>query len=561
MLLRVGLVTVFLSGALWMDLNVLVDWSSPRVLALVGLIVGTYALTILYGVLLTRLRALRALSVAQVVMDLIITAILIMATGGLRASVFLFTLFLPIVAAAIMLGRAAALASATATASIIGLLAAMSIGYVRSPFSEQSFVIQSEAFVRTTLFEGSIHVATAYLLAWISGQLAKQLGDIKTELAQQQVDLRELRALNANILQSLNSGLLTITQQQIIIYFNQAAEQITGHRADAVFGKPLSEVFPEIAAQLPSPRHTLGGQERRFESLYARPDGASIFLGFSISALRDAQQQHSGQIVIFQDLTHIKRLEQQARRSEHLAAIGQLSAAIAHEIRNPLASISGSVEMLQLLGEPGEDERLLMEIIVREVSRLNTLITQFLEYSRPRTLSYEAASPAALVEEVLSLFRHQAQHVILRAEISPQTREARFMLDHEALRQVLWNLLNNAVEAMTQASSPQPTLSVTLSVEDDQSMEPWLALGVEDAGPGIPEALRTRIFEPFFTTKAQGTGLGLATIYRLIEEHGGRCTLEPAQALGGARFVVRLPAHRAMTASPDTSGEARAQGG
>lgn len=548
MLLRVVLVTIFLSGALLLDINALVDWSSPRVVTLVSLIVLTYALTIIYAVLLPRLKGLRGLGRAQVAMDLLVTGTLIIATGGMRSSVFLFTLFLPIIAAAIMLGRGAALISATFTSGVIVILASMAIGYIESPFSEQSFVIQSAAYVRSVLFESSLHIVTSYLLAWISGQLAKQLGEIKSELAQQQVDIRELRALNENILESLNSGLISITLGQMIIYFNQAAEQITGLNAAAVFGRPLNEVFPQIADHLPDPMRTLSNQERRFEGRYERPDGEEIYLGFSISVLRNALRQPSGQIVIFQDLTHIKQLEQHAKRSEHLAAIGQLSAAIAHEIRNPLASISGSVEMLQMMSSGDDDERMLMDIILREVHRLNALITQFLEYSRPRHMMFEPLDVATLLDEILSLFRHRAGHVIIEAEISPKTKSKEFMLDREALRQVIWNLLNNAIESMTQAKS-EAKLHVRLELVEDMFLSQQLILSVEDSGPGVPEKLKTRIFEPFFTTKTQGTGLGLATLYRLIEEHGGQCALEEPEELQGARFVVRLPAITAQEAA------------
>lgn len=548
MLLRVVLVTTFLSGALLLDINALVDWSSPRVVTLVSLIVLTYALTILYAVLLPRLKGLRGLGRVQVAMDLLVTGTLIISTGGMRSSVFLFTLFLPIIAAAIMLGRGAALISATFTSGVIVILASMAIGYIESPFSEQSFVIQSAAYVRSVLFESSLHIVTSYLLAWISGQLAKQLGEIKSELAQQQVDIRELRALNENILESLNSGLISITLGQMIIYFNQAAEQITGMKATAVFGRPLNEVFPQIADHLPDPMRTLSNQERRFEGRYERPDGEEIYLGFSISVLRNALRQPSGQIVIFQDLTRIKQLEQHAKRSEHLAAIGQLSAAIAHEIRNPLASISGSVEMLQMMSSGDDDERMLMDIILREVHRLNALITQFLEYSRPRHMMFEPLDAAALLDEILSLFRHRAGHVIIEAEISPTTKSKEFMLDREALRQVIWNLLNNAIESMTQAKS-EARLHVGLELVEDMFLSQQLVLSVEDNGPGVPEELKTRIFEPFFTTKTQGTGLGLATLYRLIEEHGGQCALEEPEELQGARFVVRLPAITAQEAA------------
>ena len=309
----------------------------------------------------------------------------------------------------------------------------------------------------------------------------------------------------------------------------------------------------------------------RLEGTYTHPDGELLYLGFSVSALRNAAGDLTGQIIIFQDLSQIKALEEQAKLSERMAAIGHLSAAIAHEIRNPLASISGSVEMLQALATLSEDEGALMGIILREVERLNELISQFLEYSRPRKLTPTPIDIEELVCESLQLFRHSHMDILVALEIDDALEGAEIHLDREAMSQVIWNLLNNAADAMverhasTESSDRLPNIPLQLpmstpiqspsEVEDVDPALPRidvtlsrgeknkdaLVIAVEDNGPGIPPEIADRLFEPFFTTKEKGTGLGLATIFRLIEDHGGHISLMPPQRLKGARFIIELP--------------------
>ncbi|MEM1349918.1 MAG: ATP-binding protein, partial [Myxococcota bacterium] len=235
--------------------------------------------------------------------------------------------------------------------------------------------------------------------------------------------------------------------------------------------------------------------------------------------------------------------------------------------------ISGSVEMLQEMRAEGEDERMLMNIVTREVRRLDTLISQFLEYSRPRELHLNATHLSALLEELLRLFRAGTEGVIVTLDLDDALRTSRLKLDAEAMRQIIWNLLNNAAEAMHQDASLEslpdtallepserisgsfpraallshgnyPRIDIRAAKVERDGLS-LLQLDVEDNGPGISEEAAERIFEPFFTTKDQGTGLGLATIFRLVEQHGGSIRVSAPQRLRGARFTVELPYVRA----------------
>ena len=570
MLFRIALVTLFLGGAIFTNAQVVSDLSNPRNSLHLGLIISTYALTIVYAVVIQRFKNLTYLPHVQLVLDLLLSGTLVMTTGGLRTSVFLFTLYLPIIAGAFLISQRWAIGAAGVVSSFLFYLALVSLGVLPGPNAPVTDVLVNNA--RTIVTEAMVNITFAFLLAWSSGQLARQLGEAKTEIERRQGDLRELRALNENILASLNSGLMTLDLEMNIIFFNAAAEYITGRRSDEVFGAPLENLFPDLASKVQ--RGESGEMPNfapRLEGTYTHPDGELLYLGFSVSALRNAAGDLTGQIIIFQDLSQIKALEEQAKLSERMAAIGHLSAAIAHEIRNPLASISGSVEMLQALATLSEDEGALMGIILREVERLNELISQFLEYSRPRKLTPTPIDIEELVCESLQLFRHSHMDILVALEIDDALEGAEIHLDREAMSQVIWNLLNNAADAMverhasTESSDRLPNIPLQLpmstpiqppsEVEDVDPALPRidvtlsrgeknkdaLVIAVEDNGPGIPPEIADRLFEPFFTTKEKGTGLGLATIFRLIEDHGGHISLMPPQRLKGARFIIELP--------------------
>lgn len=570
MLFRIALVTLFLGGAIFTNAQVVSDLSNPRNSLHLGLIISTYALTIVYAVVIQRFKNLTYLPHVQLVLDLLLSGTLVMTTGGLRTSVFLFTLYLPIIAGAFLISQRWAIGAAGVVSSFLFYLALVSLGVLPGPNAPVTDVLVNNA--RTIVTEAMVNITFAFLLAWSSGQLARQLGEAKTEIERRQGDLRELRALNENILASLNSGLMTLDLEMNIIFFNAAAEYITGRRSDEVFGAPLENLFPDLASKVQCGESgEMPNFAPRLEGTYTHPDGELLYLGFSVSALRNAAGDLTGQIIIFQDLSQIKALEEQAKLSERMAAIGHLSAAIAHEIRNPLASISGSVEMLQALATLSEDEGALMGIILREVERLNELISQFLEYSRPRKLTPTPIDIEELVCESLQLFRHSHMDILVALEIDDALEGAEIHLDREAMSQVIWNLLNNAADAMvdrhasTESSDRLPNIPLQLpmstpiqspsEVEDVDPALPRidvtlsrgeknkdaLVIAVEDNGPGIPPEIADRLFEPFFTTKEKGTGLGLATIFRLIEDHGGHISLMPPQRLKGARFIIELP--------------------
>jgi two-component system sensor histidine kinase PilS (NtrC family) len=552
MAFRVVIVTLLLGSSIAFDAQALSSLSNPKNVILLSLIVGTYLLTIGYAIALRRSSELEPLARAQVLNDMVVSVVLVFVTGGLD-SLFTFLFFLNIISSAIVSGRGAAFVMAGLTTMCLVTLALDASGTVELvDFS----TTRSRRTFGNLAYSVGVNSIAAFLIAVLSGYLSERLGKVAGELRRQQFNIEELRALNRNILTSLSSGLITVDDERKIIFFNRAAEYITGLAADDVYGESLADIFPGLSRALNKSsgfEDTAAPTETRLEVEYERPDGKLAFLGFSVSVLRDSLGNDAGRIVIFQDLSEVKRLEAEKKRSERLAAVGELAAAIAHEIRNPLASISGSVEMLEAMGDLEGEDQALMRIVVREVDRLDSLITSFLDYSRPKSFSRENSDIAELIEDVLRLFerRSDSTNATVQFDIGDDDASYYASVDREAIRQVMWNLLNNAREAMEDADGDAPPrIRVALARGDG-----LLTISVEDDGPGIDEQTKKRIFEPFFTTKEGGTGLGLATIYRIIEEHGGKLRTTDPVELSGARFEVEL---KAVTPEDEQATDAKA---
>jgi two-component system sensor histidine kinase PilS (NtrC family) len=300
---------------------------------------------------------------------------------------------------------------------------------------------------------------------------------------------------------------------------------------DAV-GQPIERVMPALPALLKAlPENA---PLRRSEISQRCADGLTRTLGVSLSPLVDSEGHVLGRILSFQDLTELRRMEEVVSRSERLAAIGRLAAGVAHEIRNPLAAISGSVELLAQSPSTDADQKQLMDIVTREVTRLNSLISDLLDFARPRRPDPQPLDLSATVAEMLKVFEHDKRLDGSRVQLKANgavTIEA----DPGQLRQVVWNLVRNACEA----DESNGLVDVEVGTVDTDG-EKWARLAVRDRGPGISDEHRSRIFEPFFSTKQGGTGLGLATVHRIVEEHRGK-VLATAPSDGGARFEVLLP--------------------
>ncbi|MBS2021355.1 MAG: PAS domain-containing protein, partial [Deltaproteobacteria bacterium] len=347
-------------------------------------------------------------------------------------------------------------------------------------------------------------------------------------LQKTETELTVLSALHEGIVRSLNSGILTVDGAARITYLNPAGEDICDVHLRDLRGTRLADTMPAFAEALRR------SQPGRGELQLARKDGTVRIVGYNQSPLvESATGSLPGQVIVFQDLSNLRRLEEAMRRSDKLAAVGKLSAGLAHEIRNPLASMTGSIQILATLPALSEKERKLMQIVLREGERLEALVKDFLAFARPVPPVLAQVPMSAMAEEILALFKPTAEGrgLSLESQLAPQLE---VHADEGQLRQVLWNLLGNAADATPQGGA----ITVRLFKSNFD-----VRLEIEDTGPGISPEDLGRIFDPFFTTKEKGSGLGLAIVHRVVEAHGGRVEVRGAAAQGSV-FTVVLPLAR-----------------
>jgi two-component system sensor histidine kinase PilS (NtrC family) len=504
-LFRAAWVTVLLGGA------AAVSWRSDAGLQatrpLYPLVVGSYLATIAFGLLLRRRRRLKALAYLQVGLDVLLAGAVVAVTG-LAESVFVFMYSLAIVSGAVLLfRRGAILAVVLALPVHLGLQLALAPPRTAVPWP-------------LLLVHGGAFVVTAALASYLA-EILRSTGE---RLAEREEDLAAITALHESIVQSVTSGLITLDLHGRVTFLNRAAEQVLGVAARDMRGLPA-----------PGWLSAFGKDTARGEADCLTPGGSRLRLGYSTFRLMGRSGHAAGAAIIFQDLTQLRTMEERVARSERLADLGSLAAGLAHELRNPLASMMGAQELLaQAPGLDGENRRL-MEIALRESSRLAQLVTQFLQFARPAPPRRVRCDLSTLAAETLDVFVNDpaAGKVVLARELAPASIEA----DPDQLRQVLWNLLLNAAQAAGDRERSGPGHVRVACGEDGGDA----FLVVDDDGPGVDPAIRERIFLPFFTTKPLGTGLGLANVHRLVDAHGGTIGVGSAPA-GGARFHVRLPA-------------------
>jgi two-component system, NtrC family, sensor histidine kinase PilS len=367
-------------------------------------------------------------------------------------------------------------------------------------------------------------------VAFLSNHLAQQTVRTEKELEAKRKDLRQLEAFNASIVHSMDSGLLTFDVAGKITSFNTAAEAITGFsRADAL-GKPLERIFPEVARCCFSQHTTYERKPYRQDVTFIKKDGNEGYLGFSVSSLRAPDGKSLGNLLIFQDLTALKIMESHIKRVERLAAVGEMAAGIAHEIKNPLASMTGSIQLLDKQVEMTPVSGKLMQIVLREADRLNTLVNDFLLFARPTSGKAEPVELGPAIGETLALFEKdtaRGQRVKVVHDLRPNVWTR---MDPKHLRQILWNLLLNAAQAINDHGTVQV---VCKSSEETASVE------IRDDGYGMSEETQKQIFNPFFTTRTQGTGLGLSIVHRLLESYGGRIDVKSTEGQGTV-FTLHL---------------------
>jgi two-component system sensor histidine kinase PilS (NtrC family) len=461
-------------------------------------------------------RHLARVAHGQIVGDVLAASGLVYLTGGAE-SIFTILYPLAIVNAAIGLGRRGAIAGAVLSACAFCLLVlGMEGGYVSAPLA---FLDRAPLPTPRLLLTLAANLSAFLLTAMLSAHLATALQGARKELAERVVELKGLEALHESIVESVASGILTTDASGRITYLNRAASNLTGLLLMEVAGKPLGEVLPELAHD-----------ERHGEAAFGHR-----IVGYSAASLTMAE---GGKVIVLQDLTELRRMEEEVRRADRLAALGKLSAGLAHEIRNPLASMCGSVALLGKSPGLAEKERKLLQIVFREGERLEALVREFLAFARPAEPRMENINLGELLEDTIAVFKLDAKAAALDVALDSPLPGVRIRADAGQLRQVVWNLLSNAADAAGQGGKVRARL---------RPLDSMAVLEVEDTGPGIAGEDLQRIFDPFFTTKESGTGLGLAIVHRIVEAHGGQ--LSVSSTPGRTRFSVALPAAASLTAA------------
>lgn len=510
--------------------GVLAWQSSDEVDALYRFAVGTlvvgYVLTIVYAWLLPRVRDLDRFAWLQTTTDIVLTAVVVQMSGG-ASSGFVSLYLIAVLGAATMAGGRQTWAAAGTCALVYGCMSLLEGLGVLAPFS---FTPPS-----TPLPAAEVAAACARTLLGILGVTVLS-SFLDKQLASSTLQVGDLRALNENILRSLASGLVAVDEDGRIIYWNPAARSILGLQDDDV-RRPVGELLPGVEPRLRTAEGGVTGPQGRWELEVRTRAGEAVHLGMHCSPLRDGQGRRIGQLINFQDVTRLHELSEQVRRSERLAAVGGLAASVAHEIRNPLAAISGSAELLGSIAVQEDDARLL-SIIRRESARLSALVTDMLAFTRPRPPQRARVSLVRVAKEALEHFRADRANAGLRLRIEIEDGVPDAEVDAAQLAQVLWNLLRNASEAM--GGQGEVAIEVRTRPTGDEE-PPDVELSVIDEGPGIPEEQLDRIFDPFFTTKERGTGFGLAIVHRIVQDNGG--TIELTSTPGsGTTFRLRFPA-------------------
>lgn len=486
------------------------------------------ALTIIYALLL-RFSSLPASkqTAAQFFCDVLLISWIVIVTGDLRS---------PYVALYIVVISLASLYQGTRGALLISVVAALF--YTLTIFTRIYDPFDSQPEARALSGEGVQIIGFNVTAFLIVGLLAARLAARQTGEEAAAHALVNLRALHERIVESMRSGVVTLDLEGCIYTFNAAAEEITGYTAAQLRGQDASSLFGDVREKIQeSLRAALAGEKSpRYEADCPTPDNLSVRLGFSIFPLfpeANHSARPTGVVITFQDLTEVRALEETARRQDRLAAVGRMAAGIAHEIRNPLASISGSVQVLrsEAKGDPAQTE--LMDIILRESERLNRIITDYLAYARPRSVSPVELDVRATLRETIALTRYSPE-LTAQHEIEERLPDESVLVVAEAdrLKQIFSNLVRNALQAMPDGGR--------LIIEAVSLASGRARLSFTDTGCGMSAKQVERLFEPFSSTKPTGTGLGLSIVYQIVRDHNGTINVHSREG-AGTTITIELP--------------------
>ena len=500
--------------------------TSPRSKLLYFLAASSYLLSFSYLLALRFVRRHHSLqTLGQLLGDLILITGLVYYFGGASSAFSLLYLIVIAVASTLLPRRTDLVLANLAWFLYAAVVFGLSYGWIQ-PINDQ--VLQPALLLYSLI----IHILGFNAVAMLMSYVASKASEVRLELEEKEADFAKLEGFHRDITDTISSGLITTNEDGLVITINRAGAEILGYRAADAIGQPIFGigVCSEEEWRRVAKITTFYGIQR--EESHHVLDGSEIYIGYSVTEVEAEGERAGGYIVIYQDVTRWHRMEQEIRMKDRMAAIGELSAGIAHEIRNPLAAISGSVQMLSSSMPQTESARKLLRIIVSESQRLDRTIEGFLKFARPGERSETPFDVAALLRENMELLRNSdqvsADHCV-ELELDPPS--AYILGDRDHVSQIFWNLARNALSAMPDGGRLQVS---------GKAFEGCYRIGFCDSGKGMTEEERRTMFQPFKTSFQKGSGLGMAIVYRLVEEHGGELAVESERGRG-TTVSIELP--------------------
>ena len=503
-----------------------------------ALIIATYIVTIPYVVLLRKLASPETLARfvwGQIAVDFVLETVLIARTGGVE-SPFAVLYVVSVTVASLVPRRRVGLLTASLCVILFGILTNVQLYGLAEAWG---WMLQSRLSAAESLQAFGVYGLAFIVVGFLSGELADQLQRADRSLREKEQGLSRLKVFHENIVRSISSGVFTTDERGGITSFNPAAQEATGYSFDQVCGRPWRDVFNYAPPLEEGARASITRSDRRFEVECKRADGNRLILGMTLAPLHE-QGEETGLVGLFKDLTQIRDLEEEMKRKEWLATLGEMSAGMAHEIRNPLGALAGAMQMLRKDIPADATSQRLMDIAIREATRLDTIITEFLQYARPPALNVSEVDLNKVLAETLDLVQHEAR---IRTNIVIETVLAAHALfgevDQDQMKQVFWNLAINAFDAMP-GGGRLAIATGCRRVDVAGRKADVIEVSFQDTGEGIPQKNLDKIFLPFFTTKSRGFGLGLAAVHRIVDLHGGWIKVGSHEGKG-TKFVVCVP--------------------
>ena len=543
MLARVFIITFILGLATFIEFMSLEPLSAISASVIFITILLAYILSILFLVLLNYLRNITLNIYIQSICDVALVTAMVNATGGIRS---IYSVFCPliIIYAVLFLGRKGGLIIASIAGIFYALFADFEFyGMIYPVFATADSQLNA-GYVFTRIIA---HIISFYLIAFLASFVVEQERKTRTLLVEKQTAFDKLDLLHRSIIESVDTGILTVNLRGQIKSLNRAAAEITGLSFHTIENQKFSDIFPDCPPLAREPQKVGGNRspvKTRFEMAFQTGAGRKLLLGGSVSPLKDPSGITIGSIIIFQDLTEINEMKESLEKSRRLAFIGEMAAGLAHEIRNPLASISGSIQMLKGDLTRNDTNSRLMQIILRGKDQLESFLKDFLLMARPAPGVREELDVKETIREVIESLRCVSDwNELLEVSMLLADDPLFIQANRTEIRQVIWNLILNAVQAM-----PEGGILRVEASPAKMGARSGAEIKIGDTGCGIKDQDFQKIYEPFYTTRDTGTGLGLAVVNRIIEAYGGRINMQSRPGKGTV-FTIWLPAQEAAVAA------------